>query len=498
MDELRALARFVTDNRRKPDSQKAWRYNEAIDYLRSSRMLTDEGLAEMLQMNPGETRFRMFKSRLRKKLLNSMLASELPEKFQTAINDAIMHCSVLQYATRFLLYSWNRSIMVPLAKEGLEKALKFSLTEFVIFFSRILRTNAGITGDDQAFEHYNRICSNAIATYLAEDEANVLNETLTREHSRSTIYPRKLIKTGETFYKRVEKLKAKYDSFNLNLSCYRLGGQLSYIKQDYQSALNNWIGLETYLGSYNNADYWVGKGEALIQQLKCRLYLRQYMEAESSIHEIEKIVRPGSPHWLTILELKFLLAMHNKNYSEAKLVYRELFESSNTSRLNETEAERWELFSVYLAFIDTFLETKGGEVKQINRKKVKDLLNNLPEQSKDKQGYNVSILLIQILWRLAEHDYSGAIDRIGALNSYANRYLKGDEYSRSFLFVKMLSALDKADFDLKKADKTIAPLYRELQKLSEGTGGKLIDGMEVILYPHLWEIVVSILERDSR
>jgi hypothetical protein len=117
--------------------------------------------------------------------------------------------------------------------------------------------------------------------------------------------------------------------------------------------------------------------------------------------------------------------------------------------------------------------------------------------SKDKQGYNVSILIIQILWRIAEKDYYEAADAIVAMEAYSNKYLRGEEYTRSYLFVKMLSALEKEHFNLKKALPTITPSQQKLTKLSEGSGGKLIDGMEVITYPDLWDIVVQMLKKNA-
>lgn len=494
MEELKILAQYVTDNRRRSNTEKSKRYELAQEFLRDSNKLTDEELSKSLGMKAGETRFRMFKSRLRKKLIHSMLGATLPEKYQTPYNKAVLQCGALQHTIRFLILIGRRGATVSLAREGLESARNFSLTEFVIFFSRVLRINASINGDLQSFDEYRKICNDAVATLQAEDEANSFSDELTRAHIRNTIYPKKLIKTGEAYSKTVLKLKNKYDSFTLNLSYYRLCGQLNYIKQDYSAALSNWVALENYLESLPQFDNWGRKVEALLQQLKCWLYLRQYEHAEKVSKQLADIIRPTSPVWLTFKELELLLYMHSRRYAEAKFVYHEMIKSQEAAMMPENEAERWELFSVYLSFLDTFLEAEGQAIRHTNRNKIKDLLSNLPEQAKDKQGYNVSILIIQVLWRMAEGDFPAAMDRISALNTYAYRYLKGDEYSRSYLFIKMLMALEKANFDLKKAAKNINPLLQELTRLSEGSSGKLIDGMEVIPYPHLWEIVKRITE----
>lgn len=494
MEELKILAQYVTDNRRRPYTEKAKRYELAQEFLRDSHKLTDEELGKLLQMKPGEARFRMFKSRLRKKLLHAMLGVALPDKYQTPYNDAIVQCVILQYSVRFLLLVGKRSVTVSLAKEGLEKAQTFSLTEFVIFFSRVLRTNASIHGDEHLFDEYRKICSTAIETFHAEDEANALSEALTRAHIRSAIYSKELIRTGDNYCKRVNQLRNTYDSFNLNLSYFRLNGQMNFIKQDYQSALTNWVAFENYLNSFTQFDNWGRKVEAMLQQLKCWVYLRQYDHGEKVAKQLAKEIRPTSPSWLTFKELEFLLFMHSNRFVKAKEIYREIQKSQEAASLTEVEAERWEIFGVYITFLDTFLEIEGQAIRHTNRNKIKDLLSNLPEQAKDKQGYNVSILIIQVLWRMAEGDFPAAMDRISALNTYAYRYLKGDEYSRSYLFIKMLTALEKANFDFKKAAKVINPLHQELTRLSEGSSGKLIDGMEVIPYPHLWEIVKKITE----
>src|SRR4051812_41094982 len=103
MEELKILAQYVTDNRRRTNTDKSKRYDLAQEFLKTSNKLTDDELGRILEMKPQETRFRMFKSRLRKKLLQSMLGATLPEKYQTAYNEAVLQCGTLQHTIRFLL-----------------------------------------------------------------------------------------------------------------------------------------------------------------------------------------------------------------------------------------------------------------------------------------------------------------------------------------------------------------------------------------------------------
>lgn len=497
MLELKTLAQYVTDGRRKPDNERLKRYESAIEFLKSSPRVSDSELGVLLDMNPRKASFRMFKSRLRKRLLQQMLTTSLPDKYQEPYNDAILQCFIMKYSVRFLLITGHRSTAASLASDGLAKAKEFSLTESLIFFSRVLRTTASVKGDEIGFNKFKQECAEAIATLQAEEEANALGEAMTIANIKNTLPSKDLIENGTYFTKSVDALRKRFNSLNLNLSYFRLRGQLYYIQEDYHRGLKNWIECEDYLNKSVRFEIWARRSESLLNQLYCRLYVRDYDKAELLIEKLNSVIKPGSLHWLPMIEFEFLLYMHSRRFAEARQVYKSMMKSSVAATLREHEIERWELFSVYLLFIYTFLDSDGGTPKQINKRKVKDLIRNSPGVVKAKQGYNVSILVIQILWRIAENDYHEAADAIVAMGNYANKYLKGEEYTRSYLFVKMLTALEKEHFNLKKAQPAITPLLQKLNKLSEGSGGKLIDGMEVITYPDLWDIVVQMLKKNT-
>ena len=116
--------------------------------------------------------------------------------------------------------------------------------------------------------------------------------------------------------------------------------------------------------------------------------------------------------------------------------------------------------------------------------------------SKDKKGFNVSILILQILYYLSQSEFSKIYGRIDALKRYDSRYLHNETTQRSFLLLKMLFVMEKAQFDYTKIVKKTKALFNELSNSSLRYEGNM-DGMEVIPFEDLWVITLNLIENKS-
>ncbi|HNT22704.1 MAG TPA: hypothetical protein PKL70_19865, partial [Saprospiraceae bacterium] len=116
-----------------------------------------------------------------------------------------------------------------------------------------------------------------------------------------------------------------------------------------------------------------------------------------------------------------------------------------------------------------------------------------PEYSKDKQGVNIPIILIQILFFLADHKHHLIIDRMDSLKLYAYRYLKKDENFRSQCFIRMLGEMVRAGFKRQGTLFRTKALTDKLKLVPIDTYPATAEN-EIIPYEDLWEMVVGLLK----
>jgi hypothetical protein len=116
----------------------------------------------------------------------------------------------------------------------------------------------------------------------------------------------------------------------------------------------------------------------------------------------------------------------------------------------------------------------------------------VPIFSKDKRGFNVAILIIQILFFFQRRQFDDAIDRMEAIEKYCVRYLNEEETLRSFYFIKMLLTIPAGSFDPDAARQKAAK-YREKLLDNKLSSAQQTYQIEIIPYEKLWEFALNSL-----
>ena len=115
----------------------------------------------------------------------------------------------------------------------------------------------------------------------------------------------------------------------------------------------------------------------------------------------------------------------------------------------------------------------------------------VPEYSKDKQGFNVTILILQYLYFLKRKDTDSLLHRIEAMRKYAGTHLKDNFSDRTKSLFKLLMLVVKEDFRATQCRKKGRYLYEKLQTISPP--GDAYAEIEIIPFEHIWEIILDIL-----
>jgi hypothetical protein len=120
-------------------------------------------------------------------------------------------------------------------------------------------------------------------------------------------------------------------------------------------------------------------------------------------------------------------------------------------------------------------------------------INEISLFSKDKGGMNISILIIQILYAIAEKDYTKSSDRIDGIAKYCSRYLKDDSTFRSNTFIKMLLQIPQANFHREASTRKTEKLFKQLQTVPLASANQAHE-IEIIPYEVLWEMALESLQ----
>lgn len=178
-------------------------------------------------------------------------------------------------------------------------------------------------------------------------------------------------------------------------------------------------------------------------------------------------------------------------------VYQRVLNSRNWSHNEARISEKWRIYRAYMDYAMLHAGRNDKIEDENTIRTTKDLENfvrELPTYSKDKRGFYVSIIIVQILFMLEWGNIDGIIDRIESIKRYIGRYLRRPEYHRSYCFMKLLLIMEKKNFD-PVAVRAAGKRYYEKLTPSDNQDMSALDTLEIIPLDDLWVNILRTLER---
>src|SRR5690606_37226541 len=193
----------------------------------------------------------------------------------------------------------------------------------------------------------------------------------------------------------------------------------------------------------------------------------------------------SSNNWFAFMENYFLLAMHAGNYSAAATLIEDVYNNPFLQKITRAAQERWQLYRAYL-----YAMRPNAEMKRPFR--YQNFVATVPEYSKDKQGFNVAILILQFLHYLKAREAEALLYRIESLKKYSGRHLKDAFSMRSQYFFKLLGLVVKEDMDPTRVRRKGRALADKLADTP--APGDAYAEIEIVPYEALWEEILRILQ----
>jgi hypothetical protein len=478
-------------------NRKESKFNEFYEGLVNDKFNTDEEAAAVLyNTSPLDDKYRQLKSRFSKRLLNTLFFLDSNDPSFSDYHRANYSCNKNWAQIRILLNSGARSAAIKIAAKTLGVAVTYRFSDMVLNCSRILMNNASLSGDEKEYEEYAALTNKALRDVEYEIRAEEMYQRLTINFALAASTTSELSLEAEKYLETVNKLCEQSDSYQLHYMKFQIRIMVAQIKGQYLQTIKVCEEAEKYLHSNPNFNQKIKLANLALVKISSYLQLRDYENGRMNAEKCLDLVAEGSNNWFIFLEYYFLLAMHTENYINAAGIFIKVTNHPRFMYTSEERKEKWKIFEAYINYI---FETENLDRDLIatdpTKRKFRLLkfLNEVPNFSKDKKGYNVSILVVQIIYMLEKGEYTGIINRSEALNVYCSRYLRKDDSYRSSCFLKMLLTMVKEDFVYERT-KQMAQKY--LRKMQEGDpeGNNMVNEWEIIPYEILWDKVLNRLK----
>jgi len=498
MQDLIALIRSINISRLK--SGGLWSFifepgslmEQLCDAIHEERVASDEDAVALLY--PGETagsKFINLRERLKERILNVVFLVDFRANTSSDRQKAYFECN-RKWAAAMLLMSKNvKGVSIGIIEGLLKQTIQYEFTELTLSALSSLRLHYGtIYGDTSKYSLYRDMYRKYQEVWMMENEVEDSYTHLVSHYVNSKAAKTPISEEAQHCFDRIAPYMEQSDSFRLHLSGRLIEVMIPSSKNEYGSTA---IVCESAIEFFKNKDFESNLAlQAFYYQLiVCYIQLQEFEKGEKVIQQYQSIFDEGSFNWYKLQELFFLLAMYTKRYSKAFEVCAMVQKRMKTGTHPAHIEEMWKIYEAYAHYLVCI-----GKIKfptgYVSKFKVAKFLNEIPTYSKDKQGMNTPILVIQILFSIYESNFDQSIDRMEAVNKYCSRYLKQNETFRSSCFIKALMQIPAASFhhDIveKKAQKYIDMLHTQPLEVAYQT-----HEIEIIPYEHLWEMALEVL-----
>ncbi len=448
---------------------------------------------------PGEkvgTKYHNLKERLKERLINAVLLTDLRNTTASDRQQAYFECNK-KWSTAMVLLSKNaKTTAIALLEAILGDAVHFEFTELSLSILSALRLHYGTTHSSSSkYTQYREQYEYYQTVWMAENEAEDLYTYLISNHVNTKSSRAELAAEAAAYHQKIATNLAKYASFRLHL-CGRLIETMIYSSNnDYASTARV---CEEAIAFFNTKSFESRlPQQAFYYQLTvCYIQMLEFEKGRAIIETHQAVFEEGSFNWFKLQELFFLLAMYTQDYDSAFDVCMAVLKKLKASATQPPQiVEIWKIYEAYIHYLHHIGKMERKFPETAARFRISKFHNEVPNYSKDKQGMNIPVLIVQILFSISDQNFHQSVDRIEAIEKYCSRYLKHNETYRSNCFIKALLQIPGAAFHreavIRKADKYITQLKKQPLDVSYQAYE-----IEIIPYEHLWEMALSTMNNQ--
>lgn len=447
------------------NTENPTRYRQAYESYKLGKWETEEELAEQLELELDGRPFRRFKLEFLRRLYLPVLFVNHEVETLNITQQTHMWCWKQLAIFKTLVHRGAVKSATVLAHRLFEVADEYNFPLIGQETARFLKKHyAFLEPNQEQYERYHQAAKKYELYFKAENKAQELYQLLLMPVAKSKSFQKNQAIEAQYFRAQLEPFYQAGCDSQLFLGIYfAISCMEKMFENDWKASfeLSNQA-----IDQIIKTKYFSNRVLSIFLDYKiiCLTRLERYLEAEEIVDQVTKFEAIGNKYWYKGNELYMYASLQASNFKKAWSIYQTAINLKEFELLPEVQKEVWQIYYAYLslALILKKLSIPLEHSNEKNKFKISKFLNDVPIFSQDKQGLNISILIIQVVFLIIQRDYNKIEKRLEALRKYRVRHLFNNENYRSDCFIKILQVLVKADFRRDLFEKYSVQYYNAL------------------------------------
>lgn len=501
MNDFKDLVNYVSPSRLRRIKfffrGRGWRSNSYIGMLYQAALdgkdWDDSKASLEIFGEEGSSQYYKVKHQLRHELVNAVLLIDSSRRNQNEYEQVKLRCRKEFYAAEVLWLEGHTAAAGKLLHRLIRRAEAYELPDLMVPIIQRLRTYSVIYNkNSKEFDNW-------------DDKLNVWRSVRQIDEEIDALYGRVVLAFNSSggipppefmqFNERINQILAKAPPILPGEVIYKIcvvrfavaSGQGNYIEgmRVCQMAIEQ---LEAKVHPQSNLVRSV-----YIQMISASIRLRMMEKGRQAALKAMRLANEGDQPWFQVNQMFFYLSIRSGEYAIATSIINRVMSQSRFAKQIPNIKERFYLSRAYLSWILLFQELAEDEEK-IRAFRIGRFLNDVPEFARDKHGFNVPVLVIQMLWLLYRKQYGEVTRRLTRLRRYASRHLaRNNGTMRNFYFLQMLVQLKNARFNRKNFIRKAAPHLEAMSNLSSREDTQSLE-LEILPYEVIYEHLLKLLD----
>lgn len=502
MEKIRTLLTFLTRHKIKAQSivppnenGSNSKLSQLIDLATNQKNYDERNISLMLYSKEKDGRFAKLKFDLKQKLLSSLLLIDFKKNNYNKFNTTYCNCYRDWLICHFMIRLGLRKIGIAELKKVMQKAKLCGLTTIELEGQRyICSHHSGMWGNYKKLQEASKKLEDIQQKYIAEIKAETYYNELKGYYIKDKSTKEFVYPLCQTYLENLAPYQEQENSINFHFYYHTITAMQVMSINDYpatievcKKALQYFENLSLVPNSYLRTFYY--------QMIVGFTVLRQYKEGKVFVKKCLKLVKHTHNSWFKVHELHLILSLHSKEYQAAWEIYEEVTKHKKFSTLPAYTKEVWSIYRAYLwiLIVNQKITLPTTQQALFQPLKLTKFLNDLPQTTKDKAGYNIPIRIVEMISLLHQKKHLELYDKIESLRKYSSRYLSKENTFRSFYFVQMIMTMAKCGFHKSETVEKTTKLLIELDTVPLDLANQAFE-LEVLPYTHIWGIIMEYLE----
>jgi hypothetical protein len=434
-------------------------FTKFYHFLKSPESVNEDLAAQHIgYIGKDDPNYRRFRVDFKNKLLHTVLFIDSSSPAFKERSQAFLRCHLQYSIIQILQIAGIHDAVLIYSNEVLEQSLKFEVTEVSLGIAKMLRNlHVQKYKNKKEYEKYRDLSKKLESEYDFERKSDEYLDHIFSFYVKSIDIQPEVFDLASAYYNELYIHFQQSPTLLLGSKLYQIALIKHLSRLDYKSVIEVCNRALLFLESkpYETANF---KTVFVNNKLTALLHTRQYILAREVSNNILTYPLKGTTNWFNSLERCIRLELHCNNVARAFELFKEGIEHKNFQYRPQLGKEDWYLIEGYFSLFEKMGILPQGSIKF----KVKKFLNQTEMSQQDKEGRNVGVQILVVLHQLIDKKYEGLDNRMETLTRYRNRYLKGDQHTRSYLFIQIIKSLVKAGFNFKTAKPNVDSFFNLL------------------------------------